>query len=105
MRFTFDGSDYAIEFSRYYREILRYVGGKRKTVQTRYPYTTVNLVRFLPEGGVVVHRTYTVGCHHTDAFSLEEGRKSALRMMTKGNSLGTAFKQAIWSAYLTRPRG
>lgn len=105
MRFTFEGQTFTLEFQRSYREIFaRDKAGTPDPLRilhtkSRYPYTTAIVWK---EGEGVPYRTYTVGCSHRDNFTREEGRKNALKMICKGNSLPKAFKSALWDAYFSR---
>lgn len=108
MRFVVDDQEYRIEFERKYKLIIvRYdydpVKDQHNPVYERakFPYTTANIFKVV-NGKDILFRTYTVGAHFKERFTLESGRVNALRMITKGNSLSKAFKKALWDAYHER---
>lgn len=108
MRFKFNGADYQLEFQREFKPVrvgFDEVNQVDLMGPSKWPYTTANL--FITEPGTLpgkLLRTYTVGAHHTEQFSYEEGRLNALRQLSKTNSLSKELKKAMWDAYLYRPR-
>lgn len=117
LKFEFEGTKYRIDFTREARTVKQFRGYADSVdtsngevikvpvvvdVPARYPYTTVTLWKTMPGGGEVIYRSYTVGCIHTDSYTLEDGRLAALRMLSKSNSLDKPFKKAMWTCYFDR---
>lgn len=117
MKFEVNGEFYTLEFQRYFKPVRLGVdeAGNDITGDSTYPYTSVYLWKGLEP---IPFRSYTVGCSHVDQFSREDGRRNALRMLSKGkdqievngelvenpNGLTKAVKAAMWATYLQRPR-
>lgn len=100
MEFRYKDKVFQIDFERQYRE----------GVKTRYPYTTATVNEIIGPQRTRVVRTYSVGCHHTDRFSFEEGRKAALKMALfddprapkNSMALDKEFKRVCWDSYFKR---
>lgn len=102
MRFTFNGSEYSIEFKREFKEITRFNG---EVVKSRFPYTTVTLFKGAKKAEVAV-RTATVGAFYAEKeFTHEKGRLYALRSISRSMNNERDLKKALWKAYISRPRG
>lgn len=118
MKFEFADQQYEIEFERQHKQRTLKKGemGVNKDgilvtegeIPCTFPHTTARIVYIPPEvpgvvsAGKVVFRTWTVGGHHRDNFTREDGRINALRGICKGRSLNREFKEAIWNAYFSR---
>jgi hypothetical protein len=115
LRFEVDGVPFRIEFQRDWMKVPYYGedGEKVGEAIATHPYTTVKLVQLHPETGkpVEVFREATVGCSPYDTYTLESGRRWALRSVTRTlNHLNDAdknawykrFKSIMWQTYLTR---
>lgn len=112
MRFVFETRLFAIEFRRDYRKIERVdENGKLHKVQTKFPYTTCNILELDPtsrnEKGFITHKnskvfqTATVGAWHKEPnFTLETGRLRALRNVTR--TLPKEMRPLVWDAYFGR---
>lgn len=104
MRFRLDDSVFRIVFRRE-RKDVEYTtpDGQRATTLSKNPFTTVFVYR--DKDGALpgeVFRTATVGCSTSDTYTAEEGRKAALRAISK--TLDKPFKRELWGAYILRPR-
>lgn len=103
MRFTHDSKIYDISFKRHYGTMSGR-GDLPLAAPTRHRYTTVDIGILSDDGEEVVpYRTATVGCHHTDHFTLEQGRLAALRSV--GKALSKDERKEMWDAYINRPKG
>lgn len=117
MRFTFDGQEYQIEFSRALREgrapgapeflKIKTPTGVEMVENTTFtfPYTSVRIMVVdlkMHRRDWKCYRTATVGCHHAEkgGFSPEIGRKRALTDV--GRTLTREFRTQMWLAYHTR---
>lgn len=104
MRFFFRGSEYSIEFARKTRDVT--VQSTGKIVKSRFPYTTVNILKLEPgPTGLrtwTIVRSATVGTFSTDTFTHEGGRLNALRNISRSMTNEKEFKKAIWAAYTKR---
>lgn len=102
MRFTHNGVEYKLEFSRHRGPVKAYVAGERQEFQSTYPFTTAQLVTEKSKMDKVVHAIATVGCNPVDAYSNEQGRIAALRKLTAKMDKG--LRKAIWQSYTNRAR-
>lgn len=107
MRFQVGDEAFAIEFRREVREVRvrdPFIKNAVNTMKSQYPFTTVNITvaSDKPKREWEIVHTATVGCFKNDAFSIEEGRRFALRSLCKKLPGMKEFKAAMWSAYLTR---
>lgn len=111
MRFTFNDTEFLIEFERIKKVPAQSMAGVARA------FTTAKLFRLTPETKIKIPvREYTVGCNYRDQFTYEGGRKAALTMAlydaaTKsggyplmGTPLTKEFRTAVWKAYHGRPR-
>lgn len=107
MRFQFDDKRYFLTFKRKreHIEITRF--GKKHTILSQFPYTTVTLWEMGVAGSAVSVEFAKVGCLTSDSYSNEQGRVNALRELNrKLRKLGKSeqFRSAMWNAYLTREK-
>lgn len=97
MKFSYNGANYEIEFTRERRKLkIKDLAPSRITTVTIYRTTPGKL-----PGEVV--RTGFSTCSYLDNFRKESGRLKALKNVSR--TLDKPFKRALWDAYLNRPRG
>lgn len=116
MRFTFKDKLYSLQFHRKYQKVKFYEKGEPITQMSMYPFTIVTLLERVPpagpDRGILV---VTVGCLPADGhnFSNEEGRKQALKALTRRLSkmkengvelYPSDFRAAMWDAYMNRAK-
>ena len=119
IRFTVDGKTFEIEFSRSKREVPT-TSKDAPEGKSTWPYTTATILE-VGEGKREtwrVFRTFTVGCHKSDRFTYEGGRKRALalavydepyvlnaqKLLVKNeNVIPRSWKTVMWKAYHSRP--
>lgn len=112
MKFQFKSCSYDLEFRRKNREVTIVRGSRKRTITSKYPYTTVTLYLTPKEAPPTLLYTATVGCAPSDTFSNSKGRLFALkalsRKITANKPKGAMLQHAkdlvgaIWSAYLNR---
>jgi len=106
LQFTYtteDGAkkEMALEFRRSHRNVTTYRKGGAETVKSKYPYTTVNLVELQPvKSRSTIVASATVGCFKDDTYSVEEGRRAALRKLTP--KIKEQLRPLVWDTYLGR---
>ena len=109
MRFKYQGTQYLIEFERYYPVVTKWVDGKEDVGISTKPSTIARLVTFDPDNPDVKARkkTFLMGtahCNHKDKFTLEGGRVAALRALSN-HLTDPVLRKAMWSAYQNRFTG
>lgn len=102
MKFSYNGVEYKLEFSRHHRPVSAYLAGEKQEFQSTHPFTTVQLVTEKSRTEKVIHAIATVGCNPIDAYSNEKGRIAALRKLTAKMDRG--LRKAVWESYTNRPR-
>ena len=106
MKFDYDGATYTIEFTRNYRLIPNpnKEAGAPAKILTSYPDTSVLLWKRVGTEPGTLFSMATVGAYLHDKFSHEEGRRAALRKMSKGTTpvLDKDLKRAMWKCYMER---
>lgn len=68
--------------------------------KSKFPNTVITIFR--DKDNAVpgeLFRTATVGCHHHESYSPEQGRLNALRAVSR--TLDKAFKRQLWESYLS----
>jgi hypothetical protein len=110
MRFTFEGREYVLEFSRAYKQVKVVKQKKELTVRSEYPYTTATLYQV--NEAAPHQRSFvtfaTVGCAPFEQFSHAAGRLLALQDLSiklrKLLKYSKEFNTALWQAYTNRGR-
>ena len=112
MKFVFNDETYGIDFVREHKVIRRdVVDGVEVEVKSKYPSTTVNILKLDPTSkdakgrlttkNSTVFATATVGAWHKEpVFSLEKGRLRALRNVVR--TLPKEMKPLVFDAYFSR---
>lgn len=98
MIFQFNGKKFGLEFSRAKRTVVVYKKGKDTLVESKYPYTTVEVQELQADGTWKIFATASVGCNPKfDIFHPRDGRIWALRKVTKDIPVG--MRQVMWECY------
>lgn len=105
MRFTFEGKNYSLSFTRKHQHVTFFHKGNRHTTPSTYPFTTATLYVSVGASVPTVLASATVGCSHLDAYSNSKGRLYAMKELNKRlirYNLPEEFRRAMWNAYMNR---
>jgi hypothetical protein len=106
MKFEYAGSQFQLEFERKFKIVsirrrINKITDVTETQRSNFPYTTARLIGVHTPAAPVVIAQASVGCCPTDKFSNEEGRRQALRKLTKLVE-GKQFRAKLWETYNKR---
>ena len=104
MIFDFAGETYAIEFKREPRRVQHRVGGHTVSEISEHPYTIARLkvvAAEQPREKWATYREAEAGCNPLDVFNKEQGRKAALRKLTK-TLQSKEMRTIMWETYINR---
>lgn len=111
-RFTFDGREYELNFTRDYPKIDKFMGNEPITGEPIFergfstkPYTTVRILEVdgsVPRAKWLTYRMATAGCWHRDNHHKERGRVHALHLVMK--TIPRGMWGPIWDTYNRRHR-
>jgi hypothetical protein len=104
MKFTLDGKQYKLGFSRKKKELELRRENRVKKVTSTHPYTTAVLVELRTDAEPLTVASATVGCFKGDTYSKRWGAYYALHALTTElrKSYSKELRTAVWKAYLDR---